>query len=494
MQGDSVIDYSSNEGACTNESANSAKQFVFTVRSSIMHFGLEPYLPYALYLSAIAVFLLSVFWRPLTGVFYLVPLLPLQTIRYRTNDLPLGGSLVGIMLIGVALGLLRQGKSLLPRSTWTRVIAIYALFTYVSLWMGAAYLGQPYPLPGDRRFGNWQEYMVMPAMLLLVAAATPTKRQMKAIVLVMWFSILAADKSFWNTVSDRDFSTYNEELKQEGGTMGYAGTNGLAAFAAQNATFLLAMAGFEKKRWNRYAYYGLAFYSAICLMYSFSRGGYVAFLAGWLFLGLFKQRKLLALLLLFLLTWTALVPPAVQQRVNMTYDSQTGELDHSADTRIVLWNNAMEVFRADPLLGTGFNTYEYMHLNKRTDGVSGYYEDTHNYFVKMLVETGVVGFLLFLGVLGKFFFDGYRLFRHARDPFSASLGLGLMGWLVCAVVASLFGDRWSFLQVNGFLWVIGALVVQADLLERSALATPSPATPPQDLNSIPGERELSRAC
>lgn len=460
-----------------------------------MNFGLEPYLPYALYVTAIVAFLLSVFWKPLVGIFYLVPLLPLQTIRYRTNDLPLGGSLVGIMLLGVALGLLRQGKPILPRSKWTVLIAIYALFTYASLWMGALYLGQSFPLPGDRRFGTWQEYMIMPTMLLLVAATTPTKRQMQAILLIMCLSILAADKSFWNTVSGGDFSNYSEDLHQEGGSMGYAGTNGLAAFAAQNAAFLLALAGFEKRRWIRYAYYGLAFFSAICLMYSFSRGGYAAFLVGWMFIGLFKQRKLLVLLLLFVFTWTVLVPPAVQQRVNMTYDPQTGSLDHSANARIVLWNNAMEVFSANMFLGTGFNTYEYMHLNKRTDSVPGYYEDTHNYFLKMLVETGVVGLFLFLCLLAKFFMDGYRLFRHAQDPFFASLGLGLIGWLVCAIVASLFGDRWSFLQVNGFLWVIGALVVQADSLEGDALASPISTKISEEVVAVaPGRGELSGAC
>ncbi len=78
--------------------------------------------------------------------------------------------------------------------------------------------------------------------------------------------------------------------------------------------------------------------------------------------------------------------------------------------------------------------------------------------------------MLFLWLLGRMFGDGYSLFRHAEDPFFASLGLGLLGSLVCAAVACLFGDRWSFLQVNGYLWVIAGLVVHAASLERSAKA------------------------
>jgi putative inorganic carbon (hco3(-)) transporter len=433
-----------------------------------MNFGLEGIVPFALYAMGIACLLLTVFWKPLIGIFYLLPLIPLQTLRYRTNDYPLGGSMIGIMLLGVAIGILRQGRPVLPRNKWTVLIIIYGLFTYGSLCLGSSYIGQPFPLPGDARFATWQEYMVMPALLLLVVAAAPTKREMWAMVVVICLSTLLADKSFWNTVSGRDFSSYSEDLHQESGSMGFAGINGLAAFTAQSATFLLAMAAFERRFWVRSSYQALAIFSAICLMYSLSRGGYAAFLVGWIFIGLFKQRKLLVLFAVFAFTWATLVPPAVQQRVQMTYDPVSGELDSSANTRLSLWDNALKVFDSNALLGTGFNTYQYMHLDKRTDGSSGYYEDTHNYFIKVLLETGVLGLVLFLWLLARLFGDGYSLFRNAEDPFFASLGLGLLGWLVCAAVACLFGDRWSFLQVNGYLWVIAGLVVHAASLERSA--------------------------
>jgi O-antigen ligase len=442
-----------------------------------VNFGLEGYIPYVLYLVAIASFLLSVFWRPLTGIFFLVPLLPLQTIRYRVNDFPLGGSLIGVMLAGVALGLLRRGQPVLPKTKWNLLIAVYAVFTYVSLALGSAYLDSSFPLPGERRFGYWQEYMVMPAMLLLVAATKPTKKQMQALILVMCLAIFVADKSFWNTVSGGDFSSYSEDLHQESGSLGYAGINGMAAFAAQAATFLLALGGYERRIWMKIGYFALAIFSAVCLMYSLSRAGYVAFLAGWLFIGLFQQRKLLILLVVFAFSWTVFVPPAVQQRVEMTYDPQSRTLDNSANTRLSLWNNALEVFDTNAIMGTGFNTYEYMQLNKRTDGGTGYYQDTHNYFVKVLVETGVVGMLMFLWLLSRFFGDGFRLFRKAKDPFYSSLGLGIMGWVVCAVAANLFGDRWSFLQVNGYMWVLAGLVVQARTVEEmaGAEAVTSPA-------------------
>ena len=167
-----------------------------------MNFGLESYVPYALYLLAITSLLLSIFWRPITGLFFLLPLLPLQTIRYRINDLPLGGSLIGVMLVGIAIGLARQGKPVLPKSNWTPLIGVYGIFTYVSLWLGSIYLNDEFPLPGSRRFGTWQEYMVMPALLLIVAALKPTKKEMQAIVALICRPSLSPTSRFGTPFPD----------------------------------------------------------------------------------------------------------------------------------------------------------------------------------------------------------------------------------------------------------------------------------------------------
>jgi putative inorganic carbon (hco3(-)) transporter len=429
------------------------------------HFGLEPYVPYVLYFSAIVAFLASIFYKPVVGVYYLLPMIPLQTMRYRLAEFPLGASLVGVICLGIVLGLLREGKPVLTKTPWTGIIIVYAIFTFLSLCLGSFYVDRPLPLPGDPRFGVWQDYMMMPALLLIVAAVAPDKRQMQIMLLVMCLATLGLNKNFWNTVSDRDFSSYSEDLRDEGG-MGYAGTNGLAAFEAQSAALLLALGSFEKKFWIRTGYRALALFSAVCLMYSLSRGGYVAFFAGWLLLGILRERKLLVLLVVFLLSWTVFTPRAVQERVLMTYDEQSHSTDNSTETRLSLWENAMQVFHSNVVTGSGFNTYAYMHLNKRTDGVSGFYEDTHNFYVKVLAETGVLGILIFLVLLSKTFLTGFRLFHTATDPFYASLGLGLVGWLTCSAVANFFGDRWTFLQVNGYLWVLGGMVSQALLLEK----------------------------
>jgi O-antigen ligase len=370
--------------------------------------------------------------------------------------------MVDIILLGVILGLAMKGETIFAKTPWNIVLFVYGLFTYISLFFGSFFLGSPMPIdPTDPRFADWKNYMVMPLILILVAATVKEPRQMKIIILLVCAATFLLNRSFWDTVSSRDFSHFSYDLRNEG-SMGYAGVNGLAAYEAQITTLLVALASFERKLFLRLGYLGLAVFSCLCLMYSLSRGGYLAILASWLFLGLMKQRILLILLLFFLCTWTSLVPVAVKERVLMTYDSNSEELDHSAEVRVDLWNEAMAVIKDNPVFGVGYDTYAY------TKHVHGY-RDSHNFFVKTLYETGVVGLSLFLWLILRFFLTGLRLFRHARDPFFAALGLGLAGWVLCTAVANFFGDR-TYLQIDGLMWVLGGLVSRAFILDQPAIS------------------------
>jgi len=429
----------------------------------VIHFGLTSYASTVLYCGFILAFLLSVFWRPIAGMYFLVALIPLQTARYYLIGLPLGKSLIDIIVLGVILGLLVHRQQIFPKTRWNVLLGLYAIFTFVSLCLGSFYLGSELPFSlSDPRLADWKNYMMMPLILVLVAATVRETCQMKILVLLMCAAALMLNRGFWDTISGRDFSNFSYDLRDAGG-MGYAGVNGFAAFEAQFVAFLLALAAFKEKLLLRLGYLALALFSAVCLMYSLSRGGYLALLAGCLFLVLVKQRKLIIVLVLLACTWTILMPRAVQQRVQMTYDQRDGELDHSAELRVDLWKEAMPLFDSHPIMGTGFYTYAYgQHL--------GNYRDTHNLYVKVLVETGVVGLIILLWLLAKAFGLGFRLFRRAQDPFLASLGLGLAAWMVCSFVANCFGDRWTFLQVNGYAWVLSGLVARGWIIEQDAVA------------------------
>ncbi|HLJ90401.1 MAG TPA: O-antigen ligase family protein [Candidatus Angelobacter sp.] len=444
-----------------------------------MYFAGAGLTPLFIYIGAIIAFFLSVAWRPHVGIYFLIPLLPLQTVRYLLHPLPFGEKLVDFVLLGVIIGLMIQKKGrLFPNTALNGFLIFWAVFHYVSLWRGAFYLGGDLPfLPTDPRFSVWKNYMVMPLIFIVVAAAIKEKRQMQILLLLMAFTVLRTNIGFHNTVSERDFSHFSYGLRYAG-TLGYAGENGLAAFEAQLALFCLAMCVFTRNIAIKASIYGFIALCLYCLLFAFSRGGYLGFMSGIFFLGCVKDRKLLVIFVTLVLSWQALVPTAVTERIFMTYNDE-GQIDSSAGERVTIWEDAVTLVPQNPIFGTGFNTYEYM-------GRVEEYKDTHNIYLKILVETGCAGVILFLLLLWKSFRMSYRLFKVAEDPFFRAIGLGTAAYLFCAFVVNFFGDRWMYLQVNGYLWTFLGLVARAHIIHKEqAEAAEEAALPAEHSDELP---------
>jgi O-antigen ligase len=447
-----------------------------------VHFGLEEYVPLALYLGAIVAFLLSLFWRPQAGLYFLIPLLPLQTIRYRIVDFPLGNKLIDILLLGVVLGAVFKGGFRFAKTPMNKLLIVFGIFCYIELWRGAFFLNSAMPLSlGDPRFSNWKNYMVMFIIFAVVVSVIKDVKQIKIIVVLMCLSVLAVDKGFYGTMSDRDLSHFSYEVR-DGGFLGYAGVNGVATFEAGFMLFLLGLSAFQKRKSLKLAIWALATFSGYCLLFSFSREAYAGILVGLFFLGLVRQRWLLLVLVVFLMGWQSIVPTSVQERVLMTYDKNEQQLDTSAQDRVSLWNDAVDLFHQNPALGAGFDTYQWQHR-------VGVYTDTHNYFLKVLVETGVLGLMLFLFVLARMTRLGVKLYRSAEDPFLQSIGLGFALLMTCVFVANFFGDRWLYVEVNGFLWVMLACVVRGQMIESQRKEEPTAPAAEVPNEALPWTRE-----
>jgi O-antigen ligase len=119
-------------------------------------------------------------------------------------------------------------------------------------------------------------------------------------------------------------------------------------------------------------------------------------------------------------------------------------------------------------VGNGYATFQYgQHVANLTD--------THDWFIKVMVETGVVGLIMYFFLLQQILALGYRLFRRGKVPMYRGLGLGLLLALCSSMVSNCFGDRWTYLEITGPLFVLVAAAVRAaQLTAEEPLSEPNP--------------------
>ncbi len=432
--------------------------------------GIGHFIPLIAYLGFWVAIVLSLVKKPVYGMYYMIPFLPYRTMRDHFLDWPLGGNVLTILVLAVVVGALLHGQRL-PKNRLVPLWLLFGGYLYLSMWMGAALTTAPAPLwLADANFVTWKDYMLMPLIFFAAALTLEDRKSIRTAILITAFAVAMIDRSSLMESLSHTWASFNED-KRDGGPLGY-GSNQTAAFLAQFSLFFWGFLQFLKRRKFRLLSYGLVATTLLATMYCFSRGAYLAVVLSVIVLGIVKDRKLLLIAAVFLFTWQAVVPVAVTQRVNMTHD-EDGQLEASAQERVDLWTNAEDTIMHYPIFGTGFATFMY------GEHVANL-KDTHNWYVKVLVETGVVGFIIALALLQAMFAVSLRLFRKAEDPMYRGLGLGLFVAFCSLAITNAFGDRWTYIEINGLLWVLIGAAVRADALSRAAdayqLDAPAPAT------------------
>jgi putative inorganic carbon (hco3(-)) transporter len=423
--------------------------------------GLGHYIPLATYLGFVIMSLLALSGRPLLGLYYMIPFLPYRTLRDRFSEYPLGANMLTILVIAVIVGALIHGKSL-PKSRIYLIWLVFGAYLYFSMWVGTMLGNAPAPLwLSDANFSAWKDYMLIPLIFVAASLVIEDRKAIRTVVLLTAITLFLIDRTCILESMSRTWTSFDES-KRDGGPLSY-GSNQTAAFLAQFGMFFWGFVQFVKRKKIRIFGYVLVGLTLFATMYTFSRGGYLAVLVAILVLGLIKDRKLLIVLGLFLFTWQTVVPTPVRERVNMT-QSANGQLEASAQERVSLWQNAEDQILHSPIVGNGFATFQY---GEHVDNL----KDTHNWYVKIMVETGIVGLIIAIFLLQQFLAIPYGLFKHATDPLYRGLGLGLFLAICSCLVANCFGDRWTYLEITALLWVLcGAAIRAAQLTEEGSTA------------------------
>lgn len=136
-----------------------------------------------------------------------------------------------------------------------------------------------------------------------------------------------------------------------------------------------------------------------------------------------------------------------------TYSSSAYTFGLSSAIRFdALWPRALEGFKTNPLLGSGYSTLLKVHTTDFTEA-----ESTDNDYLRALGETGLLGFLSFYGIFVYALYRAYQAFNSTNKRLPAAYLAGFIAALVGLMVNALYIDIFVASKVAYTVWALMGL-------------------------------------
>lgn len=381
----------------------------------------------------------------------LISLVPLQNIYLgKIPSLGSGFNILNILMLLAFVAAAKRSETKFANNM-NRYVLLLAASYLVSLFQATLVLGW-----NDRSPEVLKDMFFAYLFFFVTYKSLTGMRAMKAVFYATVLPLPYMFRVFYSNLSWMGFSTYSDKQRLNSGTFMLLGSNEIAAFYATYTFIVFAMACIEENKKWKYFLYACTVFNVYSLLYALSRGAYLAFITGIVvYCWLQKKTRLLigALVLLVFLAGVGadVFPKAVTERFNSAFVEEI-ELDDSAQTRLILWDVALDKFQSNPLLGVGFGNFKKM---------NDYGLDTHNYYIKLLAEGGIISFLAFLALLFASYRTSIGLCRLSNDKFVISLAIGFTACVVSMLVGNFFGDRFTHYPLIAYFYVYLAMVVKA---------------------------------
>lgn len=410
------------------------------------------------FLTIISTFFLALL-KPHWGVILIVGLLPVENIvpAGLTRGIPFFTSpislLGGVVVAGAMLRLILAGKAHLLKVTSDKVRLAGLLFI---VWFFASH-------PRDAWFGYDRNYVFtfFQLWILLVLAGALLETKEKQLRLMIFF-VAACVLSAYVSVTQAEIEATRELSRRSSGLMG--GINTAARYYVLGLVFLVYLRTQAVQRESRWLANSGIIVLMVGVLYTESRAGITLAALSLVFLFLLGTRTKKGKRLLYLVATFAVamlfIPQGALDSVGslfFTQESRPRQRFQSVDDNIryYLWEAGFQMWLDNPIEGVGIGRYAPQLASYLPGAIPGRYESltSHNMFVRVLSETGFVGFGLFVTMIWLSIRKLWRARANARDP---SLRLPDV-WLIALVVivaGGLFKDDhadklfWLFLGVS----------------------------------------------
>lgn len=262
------------------------------------------------------------------------------------------------------------------------------------------------------------------------------------------------------------------EISEEGVVYRALGTigkpNGLAMYLVPLILLVTAMLiTTEVKRYRGLGTLAAAA-GAISLLFSFSRGGWMAFVFAFLIL-LFtvaKSGRTKAGTTFAAITVVVLMGVVFYPQIHYRLVSEEGAA--AAVDRIYLIKIAWNMIKESPIVGVGANTFMSVigQYQRGAELHDIYLHMVHNQYLLVFAETGVVGMVAFLWFLIACFRESFECVRSRTNELTRAIGLSA-GAGFAAMATHMMVDMYSSPLCFGLLFVFCSLCAAARKVERA---------------------------
>lgn len=310
-------------------------------------------------------------------------------------------------------------------------------------------------------------------LFFIVAGVLRTDRSRRAVMDTVFIMVIfSASRGLMEYMLDLAKGASADRIRL-GGFLGQA--NEFGGFLAMYAPVILVHGVADpRKRWRTFYFAGAAA-TILALLFTQSRGGIIGLGIALVVLGLFRERRLLAVLLAAALLAPIWLPSSVTQRFSGTkVVDQAGEerLDDSSLARLEVWEGGLQLYRESPVFGHGFGSFYYALLGS---GYEGKVLAPHSTYIRTVAENGTVGLAALLWLLGTCLWVTARRGRGWRPGAEDLLRSGMFGSVLAVFAVNIFGTRFYNIQEAGYFWIL--LGVLASYGWRDTRAHSAPATP-----------------
>lgn len=327
------------------------------------------------------------------------------TIAY---DFPVAAVVAVPTLAGVVFAR-KQGRILLaPETMLLLALWVWCGITYVHATSVPLFSGH---IPNAKfELIRFSKILLLTVVMMLVVTS---RKKFRWLLLVTAFSLglLAVKASIFG------LRTFGESRVLGPPESFLADNNAFALALNMSLPLFFFLAQEEQSRWMRRALYLFFGAAIVAIILSYSRGGLLGLGVTTALLMFKMRRKVIGALFLAVCGFLVLTL-APQKWLGRMSAFTSGNLDTSAEQRLVAWQTAWNFAYSYPVMGGGFNTLPDVNVFQRYQSkpLPGGFRSTapHSIYVQFLVDHGFVGLTLFLLLLGTCMTTLSWLRRQAR--------------------------------------------------------------------------------